>query len=175
MLFCCVASWSVRSVSLSENVITLFASSYWLGLISSCPRLREARMQPVRRNRTAAILARSASKSRDSRNRTLDHAVGCPVVHVGLLWWRRSRPGHTDPPRTQAIRRMEVSESIFAMPLESRVTKIAPTRLGHSRLYSTPVCTPRSVGWSALRYARVETESVPTLHLHCGSTSTGTA
>jgi hypothetical protein len=30
---------------------------------------------------------------RNSRNHTLDHAVGCPVVLLWTTWWQRFRPG----------------------------------------------------------------------------------
>ena len=43
-----------------------------------------------------------------------------------------------------------------------------PVESDRSPLYSAAACILRSVPWSAPRYARVETESVPALHLRCG-------
>jgi hypothetical protein len=70
------------------------------------PRLRfirlntGTRVRPVQHNGTATFLAWSAKNLRNSRNRTLGHAVGRPVVLFWTTLCQRFRPGHADPPRT---------------------------------------------------------------------------
>ena len=73
------------------------------------PRLRfirlntGTRVRPVQHNGTATFLAWSAKNLRNSRNRTLGHAVGRPVVLFWTTLCQRFRPGHADPPRTKPI------------------------------------------------------------------------
>ena len=73
------------------------------------PRLRficlntGTRVQPVQHDGTATFLAWSAKNLRNSRNRTLDHTVGRPVVLFWTIWCQRFHRGHADPPRAYPI------------------------------------------------------------------------